>query len=86
MLLAPTVIYVKDVLRIHDEVGMKAASHITGEGHPGNIPRVLPDGLTARIDKGSWERPAIFQWLQEAGGISGERLWRGMSGVAPVVR
>jgi len=75
VLLAPTVIYVKDLLKLDKEVGVKAASHITGEGHPGNIPRVLPKGLTARLHKDRWERQPIFQWLQEAGGISEEEMF-----------
>lgn len=63
-LLAPTIIYVRDLLKLHNEVGVKAASHITGEGHPGNIPRVLPKGLTARIQKKSWTPQPLFKWLQ----------------------
>lgn len=75
VLLAPTIIYVKDLLKLHGEVGVLAAAHITGEGHPGNIPRVLPKGLTARIRKDSWKRPEIFNWLQKAGGVSEDEMF-----------
>jgi phosphoribosylaminoimidazole (AIR) synthetase len=75
ILLAPTVIYVKDLLKLNEAVGVKAAAHITGEGHPGNIPRVLPKGLTARINKDSWKRPEIFNWLQKAGGVSEDEMF-----------
>ncbi|CAG9462762.1 unnamed protein product [Pedinophyceae sp. YPF-701] len=75
-LLAPTIIYVDDLLRLHDEVGVKAAAHITGEGHPGNIPRVLPKGVTAKLDRASWTPPALFRWLQEAGDVSDQEMFR----------
>lgn len=61
--------------RLHETVGVKAAAHITGEGHPGNIPRVLPKGLTAQIRKNSWKRPELFNWLQTAGGVSEDEMF-----------
>ena len=73
VLLAPTEIYVKDVVKLADAGLVHAASHITGEGHPGNIPRVLPKGVTAKLYKDKWDVLPIFKWLQEAGGIEGER-------------
>ena len=57
------------------QVGVLAAAHITGEGHPGNIPRVLPKGLTARIHKNSWKRPEIYNWMQKAGNVSEDQMF-----------
>ena len=69
-LLEPTVIYVKPVLRCIEDADVKGISHITGGGFFENIPRCLPDGLTARIDKAAVQTPAIFHLLQKQGGIS----------------
>ena len=69
-LLAPTNLYVKPVLDLIGRVTVKAISHITGGGFYENIPRSIPDGFTAVIDKGSWEVPYIFKLLQERGNIS----------------
>ena len=69
-LLKPTVIYVKPVLKCMEAVQVKGVSHITGGGFFENIPRCLPDGLTARIQKAAIRTPAIFGLLQEKGGIS----------------
>ena len=49
------------------QVGMKGAVHVTGGGFDENIPRVLPSGTGARIDRSAWQVPPVFQWLQEAG-------------------
>ena len=68
-LLQPTVIYVKPVLRCIEAADVKGISHITGGGFYENIPRCLPDGLTAKIDKAAIQTPAIFHMLQEKGGI-----------------
>jgi len=69
-LLEPTVIYVKPVLRCIEDADVKGISHITGGGFFENIPRCLPDGLSARIDKAAVQTPAIFHLLQKQGGIS----------------
>ena len=69
-LLQPTVIYVKPVLKCIEAADVKGISHITGGGFYENIPRCLPDSLTARIDKAAIQTPAIFHMLQEKGGIS----------------
>ena len=50
-------------------------AHITGGGLPENLPRALPQGLAAQIDPGSWERPALFRWLQELGSVPERDLW-----------
>ena len=66
-LMAPTRIYVKNLLQLVREVDVRALSHITGGGLPENIPRVLPDGMVAAIDTDSWQLPPVFQWLKDAG-------------------
>ncbi len=68
-LLEPTVIYVKPVLRCIEAANVKGISHITGGGFFENIPRCLPDGLTAKIDKASVKTPPIFAMLQSKGSI-----------------
>src|SRR6056297_2665931 len=75
-LLAPTRIYVKPLLALFAELEVHALAHITGGGLPENLPRVLPEGLAAVIDRGSWKRPAVFDWLQEQGGIEDAELYR----------
>jgi phosphoribosylformylglycinamidine cyclo-ligase len=75
-LLAPTRIYVKPLLALLAAVEVHALAHITGGGLPENLPRVLPEGLMATIDRGSWRRPAVFDWLQSEGGIPDAELYR----------
>ena len=69
-LLEPTVIYVKPVLRCMEAADVKGVSHITGGGFFENIPRCIPEGLGAKIDKAAVRTPAIFKMLQEQGNIS----------------
>jgi phosphoribosylformylglycinamidine cyclo-ligase len=69
-LLTPTRIYVKPVLKLIDEVKVKGISHITGGGFYENIPRSIPDGLCAKIDKASVKVLPIFDLIAETGGIS----------------
>ena len=68
-LLRPTVIYVKPVLRCIEAADVKGVSHITGGGFYENVPRCIPDGLCARIDKAAVKTPSIFRLLQKKGGI-----------------
>lgn len=75
-LMAPTRIYVKNLLQLIKTVDVRAMSHITGGGLPENIPRVLPAGTRAAIDTASWELPAVFQWLQDQGGVADEEMYR----------
>ncbi|KAK7282305.1 hypothetical protein RIF29_10971 [Crotalaria pallida] len=75
-LMAPTVIYVKQVLDLVSNGGVKGISHITGGGFTENIPRVFPEGLGALIYKDSWEVPTVFKWLQEAGKIEDAEMRR----------
>ena len=68
-LLEPTRIYVKPVLRCLEAANVKGISHITGGGFFENIPRCLPEGLTAKIDKAAVQTPPIFAMLQSKGNI-----------------
>ena len=68
-LLTPTRIYVKPVLRCMEEATVKGVSHITGGGFFENIPRCLPEGLAAKIDKAAIKTPPIFAVLQSMGSI-----------------
>ena len=68
-LLKPTVIYVKQALRCIEAADVKGISHITGGGFYENVPRCIPDGLCAKIDKAAIKIPPIFTMLQEKGGI-----------------
>jgi phosphoribosylformylglycinamidine cyclo-ligase len=68
-LMTPTRLYVRQVLALHKAGLLKAAAHITGGGLPGNVPRVLPDGLDVVIDR-PWNTPAVFPWLARTGGIA----------------
>ena len=75
-LLAPTRIYVKPVLNVVRDFQVNGIVHITGGGFDGNIPRVLPKGVRARIDPSSWPRPPIFAFLQKHGEISEDEMRR----------
>ena len=75
-LLAPTQIYVKPLLALHEEINIHALAHITGGGLLENLPRVMPDNTQANIDTSSWNTPAIFDWLQTNGNISTEEMHR----------
>ncbi len=67
LLLAPTRLYQDDVRRLRAAADVLALAHVTGGGIAGNLARVLPGGLGARIDPASWERPPVFAWLDEQG-------------------
>lgn len=75
-LLKPTTIYVKMLQALQRDIGFDAAAHITGGGLPGNLPRVLPEGLGAEIQEGSWNIPPIFTWLGEQGGLTQTDLYK----------
>ncbi|WP_269617740.1 phosphoribosylformylglycinamidine cyclo-ligase [Zhongshania sp. BJYM1] len=75
-LLAPTKIYIKPMLRVIKQYRVNALAHITGGGLLENIPRVLPRNTKAVIDGNSWERPAIFNWLQEQGNVEAREMYR----------
>ncbi|MBC8130785.1 MAG: phosphoribosylformylglycinamidine cyclo-ligase [Rhizobiaceae bacterium] len=81
-LIAPTRIYVKPLLAafrlpgLEGLGGIKALAHITGGGFPENIPRVLPDHLSAEIDLFAFKPPAVFGWLAKAGGVTEPEMLR----------
>ena len=73
-LLTPTTVYWPHVKKLMDEIPILGMAHITGGGIPENLPRCLPDGLRAEVDYTSWERPEIFNVIQEAGEIEEEEM------------
>ncbi|SNB55506.1 phosphoribosylformylglycinamidine cyclo-ligase [Arboricoccus pini] len=75
-LLAPTRIYVKSGLAAIATGGVKAMAHITGGGLVENLPRVLPEGLNARLDAHAWPLPPVMGWLRDAGGLDASELAR----------
>ncbi|MDY0971739.1 phosphoribosylformylglycinamidine cyclo-ligase [Siccibacter turicensis] len=75
-LLAPTRIYVKSILQLIAQSDVHAIAHLTGGGFWENIPRVLPDNTQAVIDASSWQWPAVFNWLQQAGNVSQHEMYR----------
>ena len=68
-LMAPTRIYVKSLLELFTQVEVKALSHITGGGLVENLPRVLPANTCARVNTSTWQRPAVFDWLEDRGNV-----------------
>lgn len=76
VVMAPTRIYVKSLLKLMQALPVKGMAHITGGGLTENIPRVLPEGLTAALDKTSWQLPRLFQWLQMQGNITDDEMYR----------
>lgn len=75
-LLAPTRIYVKQMLDLRQTIEPLAIAHITGGGLLENIPRVLPDTCQAEINLQSWQFPAVFEWLKSAGNIAQNEMLR----------
>jgi phosphoribosylformylglycinamidine cyclo-ligase len=75
-LMAPTRIYVKPLLRLIAELPVHGLSHITGGGLVENIPRVLPDGLEVVLERKSWRRDAVFEWLQRQGQVADAEMYR----------
>jgi len=67
LLLAPHKLYVDDVRTLRTQADVKAFAHVTGGGLLGNLSRVVPDGMQARIDWDAWTRPPVFAWLAEHG-------------------
>ena len=88
LLLAPHRLYLDDVRALRAHADVKALAHVTGGGILGNLARVLPDGVRARIDWDSWERPPVFAWLAGRGVAEEEarrvfNLGIGMCAVVP---
>jgi len=75
-LMAPTRIYVKPLLALLKAAEVTSLCHITGGGLLENLPRVLPDDCKAVIDLNSHQRPAVFDWLQQAGGVDPREMYR----------
>ncbi len=75
-LLRPTRIYTKNLLALTQQHPVLAIAHITGGGLIENIPRVLPEDCAAEIDLGSWQLPAVFDWLQRSGNIEQQEMLR----------
>ena len=75
-LLAPHRSYLAALEPLLERDKVRALAHITGGGFPGNIPRVLPEGLGARLRRGSWEVPPLFRLIQKGGGVSDEEMER----------
>jgi len=76
VVMEPTRIYVKSLLKLIEAVPVKGMAHITGGGITENIPRVLPAGLTAEIKASGWQLPPLFQWLQAQGNIVPSELYK----------
>jgi phosphoribosylformylglycinamidine cyclo-ligase len=75
-LIRPTRIYVKTILNLTRDFNIGGIAHITGGGITGNLPRVVPKGCKAIVQKGAWEIPPIFSFLKEKGRISEEEMLR----------
>jgi phosphoribosylformylglycinamidine cyclo-ligase len=75
-LLAPTRIYVKPLLALFAAVPVKGLAHITGGGLADNIPRCIPEGLHAVLERAAWPRDPIFDWLQTTGRMADAELHR----------
>jgi phosphoribosylformylglycinamidine cyclo-ligase len=75
-LLRPSVIYAPAILGLLGDVDVRAVAHITGGGLVGNLPRVLPDGVDAQIDRSTWEVPRVFTEIQRRGNIDETEMAR----------
>lgn len=74
-LLEPTKIYAKPVLDMHKQLNIHSMGHITGGGFFENLPRMLPDGLCAEVELGSWEALPVFNMLKEKGALTDKDLY-----------
>ena len=76
VVMAPTRIYVKQVLQMMQKVNVKGMAHITGGGLLENVPRVLPDNTVAELQKSAWPRPKLFDWMQAEGNVAENEMHR----------
>ncbi len=76
ILMRPTRIYVKSIRALLDAVPVHAMAHITGGGIPGNLERVIPEGMSAVIDAASWEPPPVFKFIEERGQVPHAEMMR----------
>lgn len=74
--MAPTRIYVKPLLALMQAIKVKGMAHITGGGLTENVPRVLPENVTAVIERSAWTLPPLFQWLQKEGNVADDEMHR----------
>lgn len=75
-IIAPTRLYVKPILAALQQFSLKGLAHITGGGITENVPRVLPENTVAQIDAQCWPLPKLFQWLQKAGNVDTQEMYR----------
>lgn len=75
-IIAPTRLYVKPILAALKQFTIKGMAHITGGGISENVPRILPENTVAAIDSQSWPLPKLFQWLQQAGNVEIQEMYR----------
>jgi phosphoribosylformylglycinamidine cyclo-ligase len=75
-LMAPTRIYVKPLLKLIAQLPVHGVAHITGGGLVENIPRVVPEGLEVVLERKSWRREAVFDWLQRQGQVADTEMYR----------
>ncbi len=75
-IMAPTRIYVKPLLKLMETLPVKGMAHITGGGITENTPRVLPDNVVAEIDATTWPTTPLFAWLQKAGNVDPQEMYR----------
>ncbi|MFN0061162.1 MAG: phosphoribosylformylglycinamidine cyclo-ligase [Myxococcaceae bacterium] len=75
VLLAPTRIYVKDILALLAAVDIKGMAHITGSGIPGNVPRCMPDGTRAVLEASRWPLPPVFSLIAELGSVQNDEMY-----------
>ena len=76
VLMEPTRIYVKPLLALMQALPVKGMAHITGGGLVENVPRVLPAGTRAVMQRAAWPRPPLFDWLQREGGVADAEMHR----------
>lgn len=76
VVMAPTEIYVKPLLKLISEIDVKGMAHITGGGLVDNVPRVLPENTQAVLHRSSWQMPELFRWLQMKGGVADAEMVR----------
>jgi phosphoribosylformylglycinamidine cyclo-ligase len=76
VVMAPTQIYVKPLLKLINEINVRGMAHITGGGLVDNVPRVLPENTQAVLHRDSWQMPELFRWLQMKGGVADAEMVR----------
>ena len=76
VVMAPTEIYVKPLLKLISEINIKGMAHITGGGLVDNVPRVLPENTQAVLHRDSWQMPQLFRWMQMKGGVADAEMVR----------